>query len=67
METVHFYHKNRFFLVEKVIQLGFRSRAKDSLAVLERIPFPQNMRIKRAWCKRHDGIFESFKNPDMLK
>ena len=47
--------------------LSPEARAKDSLAVLERIPFPQNMRIKRAWCKRHDGIFESFKNPDMLK
>uniref|UniRef100_A0A914DU08 C2H2-type domain-containing protein n=1 Tax=Acrobeloides nanus TaxID=290746 RepID=A0A914DU08_9BILA len=52
--------------LEKVIQQGFRSRAKDSLAILERIPYPQNVKIRRASCKHHDQINENFKCPPTL-
>uniref|UniRef100_A0AC34QMU9 Recombination activating protein 1 n=1 Tax=Panagrolaimus sp. JU765 TaxID=591449 RepID=A0AC34QMU9_9BILA len=55
---------------QRIVSHGYRSKAKDALAVLETIPFPQKARIKKTPIKHHeevvDGPVESVLNPKSL-
>jgi len=53
--------------VEKIVQLGFRSRIRDSLAVMERIPNPQSIKIPIIDCSFVNNLNdENCHNPPTL-
>lgn len=54
-------------LVEKIIHQGFRSRAKDALGVMERIPYPQSAKVRKMSCKHHDKVTSFDNSPPSLR
>lgn len=47
--------------------MGHRSRVKDALAVMEKIPNPQSVKLTHFKCVNYFNIIEKFKQPKTLK
>lgn len=62
----YIFTKKKFYLVQKLIRLGARSRVKDASAVLERIPNPQWVKLYRFPSSVHFELTDNLHNPDTL-
>ena len=43
---------------QRIVFHGYKSKAKDALAVLETVPFPQKARIPRITAKKHEEVVD---------